>query len=319
MASSDAALGLRSPKAWILLVFWYIFSAFTLFTNKYVVSYMQVDSMLLGSCQVMMTVICGCIQLQLPCGPQSKPQTPPPAYYASMLLIGCLTSGVILFGLAALKFVAVSFAETVKSSAPIFTVVISWLVLGERTPLLVNLSLIPVMAGLALCSSHELSFNLIGFVAAMGTNLCECLQSVFVKKILNNKDYKYSAAELQFYPGVAGALIQTPILHLLARPDAISGVTTETAVTLAAAGFFYYCQTATAYMLMEYISPVTYSVANTCKRALLIWLSVLLFHNAVTLLSGLGTAVVIFGVFLYNAATRRKFSPVVRAADRTAM
>ncbi|XP_037078134.1 solute carrier family 35 member E2A-like isoform X2 [Pollicipes pollicipes] len=294
MASSDAALGLRSPKAWILLVFWYIFSAFTLFTNKYVVSYMQVDSMLLGSCQVMMTVICGCIQLQLPCGPQSKPQTPPPAYYASMLLIGCLTSGVILFGLAALKFVAVSFAETVKSSAPIFTVVISWLVLGERTPLLVNLSLIPVMAGLALCSSHELSFNLIGFVAAMGTNLCECLQSVFVKKILNNKDYKY-------------------------RPDAISGVTTETAVTLAAAGFFYYCQTATAYMLMEYISPVTYSVANTCKRALLIWLSVLLFHNAVTLLSGLGTAVVIFGVFLYNAATRRKFSPVVRAADRTAM
>ena len=44
------------------------------------------------------------------------------------------------------------------------------------------------------------------------------------------------------------------------------------------------------------------SVANTGKRALLIWLSVLLFGNPVTFLSGLGTVVVICGVLLYNKA-----------------
>ena len=38
------------------------------------------------------------------------------------------------------------------------------------------------------------------------------------------------------------------------------------------------------------------------KRALLIWLSVLWFGNNVTLLSGLGTLTVTFGVFLYNKA-----------------
>ena len=43
-----------------------------------------------------------------------------------------------------------------------------------------------------------------------------------------------------------------------------------------------------------------YSVANTGKRALLIWLSVLLFGNPVTFLSGLGTLIVICGVLLYN-------------------
>ena len=68
----------------------------------------------------------------------------------------------------------------------------------------------------------------------------------------------FSAAELQFYPGVAGVLIQTPILHLAGGRAIISGVSMETAATLVAAGFFYYLQTATAYMLMEYISPVTY-------------------------------------------------------------
>jgi len=44
------------------------------------------------------------------------------------------------------------------------------------------------------------------------------------------------------------------------------------------------------------------SVANTAKRAFLIWLSVILFNNEVTILSGLGTTVVISGVLLYNKA-----------------
>jgi solute carrier family 35 protein E2 len=43
-------------------------------------------------------------------------------------------------------------------------------------------------------------------------------------------------------------------------------------------------------------------VANTAKRAFLIWLSVILFANEVTLLSGIGTAIVISGVLLYNKA-----------------
>lgn len=39
----------------------------------------------------------------------------------------------MVLGLVSLKSVAVSFAETVKSSAPIFTVIMSRLILGEYT------------------------------------------------------------------------------------------------------------------------------------------------------------------------------------------
>lgn len=79
----------------------------------------------------------------------------------------------VFLGLVALWYVPVSFAETVKSSAPVFTVVISRLVLGETTTWLVNMSLLPVMGGLALCSANELSFNLPGFLASLCTNLSE--------------------------------------------------------------------------------------------------------------------------------------------------
>ena len=39
----------------------------------------------------------------------------------------------MLLGLVSLKAVAASFVETVKSSAPLFTVAASWVMIGEKT------------------------------------------------------------------------------------------------------------------------------------------------------------------------------------------
>lgn len=44
------------------------------------------------------------------------------------------------------------------------------------------------------------------------------------------------------------------------------------------------------------------SVANTVKRAFLIWISVILFGNPVTFLSSVGTITVTVGVLLYTKA-----------------
>ena len=39
----------------------------------------------------------------------------------------------MILGLISLKTVAASFVETVKSSAPVFTVAAAWLMMGEKT------------------------------------------------------------------------------------------------------------------------------------------------------------------------------------------
>lgn len=59
--------------------------------------------------------------------------------------------------------------------------------------------------------------------------------------------------------------------------------------------------------MFKYVKRITnrdfyFSVANTAKRALLIWLSVIVFDNPVTYFSWLGTIIVILGVLLYNKA-----------------
>lgn len=311
----DATSGLFNIRALVFLGLWYFFSFCTLFLNKYILSTLKGDPTLLGGTQMMMTLICGYIQLYLPCG-MFKPidrQGRPPHFIRNMLVLGCMRFTTVVLGLVALKFVAVSFTETVKSSAPLFTVLISRIMLNEKTGLAVNLSLIPVMGGLALCSANELSFNLVGFIAALFTNVCDCLQNVFSKMLISVDDFKYTPAELQFYTSMASIVVEIPALMIMMDFEGVEQTMDGTLLfALFIDGLFFHFQSITAYVLMSYISPITHSVANTAKRALLIWLSVVVFGNAVTFLSGLGTGIVLVGVVLYNQARHYELKRLVQ-------
>lgn len=297
--------GLCNFRAFFFLILWYIFSGCTLFLNKYILSYMNGDPTVLGTFQMLMTTICGFLQIYIPCGMYSPVQRSahPPGFYKHMTFVGCTRFITVLLGLISIDYVAVSFTETIKSSAPIFTVLISWIILGEETGFYVNMSLIPVMGGLALCSATEMSFNLTGFMAALATNFTECLQNVYSKMLISGEKYKFTPAELQFYTSLASIVVQIPTTFLLVNISEFLKTTSyKSYLAFILNGIFFHFQSITAYVLMDYINPVTHSVANTVKRAFLIWLSVILFGNPVTLLSGLGTVIVIVGVTLYNKA-----------------
>ena len=111
---------------------------------------------------------------------------------------------------------------------------------------------------------------------------------------------------LQFYTSLAAAVIQMPILvykimpHLL--DQAAIPMSSEMMWMLFLDGIFYHTQSVTAYYTMSLLSPVSQSVANTAKRAILIILSILWFSNAVTVWNVTGVFIVVFGVFAYNYA-----------------
>lgn len=87
-----------------------------------------------GACQMLMTAICGLIQMYFPCGmyKASTRLMRPPGFYKHMTLVGCTRFATVVLGLVSLNYVAVSFTETIKSSAPLFTVLISRYLLGKN-------------------------------------------------------------------------------------------------------------------------------------------------------------------------------------------
>ena len=56
-----------------------------------------------------------------------------------------------------------------------------------------------MMGGLALCSANELSFNVIGFLFALTTNISECAQNVYSKMLISGENFRYSPSQMQFY------------------------------------------------------------------------------------------------------------------------
>ena len=50
---------------------------------------------------------------------------------------------------------------------------VKYSILGEYSGFYVNLSLLPIMFGLAISTSTELSFNMTGFVAAISNNVLD--------------------------------------------------------------------------------------------------------------------------------------------------
>ena len=244
-----------------------------------------------------------------------------------MSIVGVLRGLTVVLGLVALEHVPVSFVETIKATAPAFTVVFAWLILKEKTATPVVFTLIPVIAGLILCSASELSFNAIGFAAAVMNNCADCVQNVMSKRMLAH----LRPTQLQFYASVAALLLQTPFVlrdattfvrswaardtpdeglsveSILSNEDDGGGFHSEFSLTklLIIDAIFYHLQSVSAYCVMGCMSPVSQSVANTLKRALLVWASILYFGNPVTTSGVVGILMVVAGVFLYNHVRRK--------------
>ncbi|KAK1898887.1 Solute carrier family 35 member E2A [Dissostichus eleginoides] len=280
----EAESGVWNWRSMTYLGLWYFFSFCTLFLNKYILSLLEGEPSMLGAVQMLSTTIIGFLKMFVPCCLyQHKSRTEyPPNFIMIMLFVGLMRFTTVVLGLVSLKNVAV-------------------LILGEYTGLWVNLSLFPIMAGLALCTATEMSFNMIGFSAALSTNIMDCLQNVFSKKLLSGDGYKFSPPELQFYTSAAAVIMLIPAwlfvldIPVIGKSGRSLVITQDVVLLLLFDGALFHLQSVTAYALMGRISPVTFSVASSVKHALSVWLSIIVFSNHITILSAAGTGLVFLG------------------------
>ena len=91
---------------------------------------------------------------------------------------------------ASLGAVAVSLTHTIKSMEPFFTVVLSWLLLGARPAGRVVVSLVPIVVGVVVASATDISFNWMGFNAAMLSNVAFQMRNVLSKKAMLRTSYE---------------------------------------------------------------------------------------------------------------------------------
>lgn len=122
------------------------------------------------------------------------------------------------------------------------------------------------MFGLALCTCYELNFTLIGFVASLATNLSECFQNVFSKKLISID--KFKPQEIQYYTSLASIFVQIFIILLFVDLSLFwQFITTDSNFLIAYLldGVSFHLQSLTEYYLLTQISSVTHRY-YCCRR-----------------------------------------------------
>ncbi|XP_047170823.1 triose phosphate/phosphate translocator, non-green plastid, chloroplastic-like [Vigna umbellata] len=177
-------------------------------------------------------------------------------------------------------------------------------------------SLIPIVGGVALASMTEVSFNWIGFITAMAANVTNQSRNVLSKKMMTSEEESLDIINLY------GVLTMISFMFLVPYALLVEGVKfspsylqyaasqglniRELCVRAIFSAFCFHAYQQVSYMILEMVSPVTHSVANSVKRVVIIVSSVIFFQTPVSPVNAIGTAIALVGVFLYSRAKRIK-------------
>lgn len=230
-----------------------------------------------------------------------------------ILPLACVHTLGNLFTNMSLGKVAVSFTHTIKAMEPGFAVLLSALFLGEVPNPVVIAALVPVVAGVALASLTEASFNWPGFLSAMASNVTSQSRNVLSKKFMVKKESSLDNVNLFSVMTIMSFFLLLPVTYFVEgvkfTPQALAaaGVDVKVVATrVLIAGLCFHSYQQVSYMILQKVSPVTHSVGNCVKRVIVIVTSVLFFQTPVSMVNGLGTALALAGVFAYSQVKGKK-------------
>lgn len=211
----------------------------------------------------------------------------------------------VFFATVSIRHIPVSYSNTVKASLPLFSVLFSRCLLGERHSKSIYFCLFFIISGVVISSCTELLFDLIGLLSALTSTVSTALLNVYAKKSMT--DHKLHYMKMLYFVSCSSVVTMTPIWLLMdvSRLVSFDYSSIDSPVNTILTGMFIvsvsnFIQNAAAFGFLNLVNPVSYAVANCTKRIFIIGTSLLMLHNPVTMTNVGGMFTAIFGVACYN-------------------
>ncbi|XP_041357119.1 solute carrier family 35 member E1 homolog [Gigantopelta aegis] len=232
----------------------------------------------------------------------------PRQYYATMIVplaVGKFLSSVSSY--VSIWKSSVSYAHTVKATLPIFTVILSRIIMGEKQTLTIYVTLLPIIGGVLVATMTELSFDYVGLFSALFATLCFSLQTIFSKKCLKDTGLHHMRLLILITRISTVCFLPVWLIFDLRRivhneEFMLGDGKLRIIFLLMCDGLFNMLHNIFAFTLLSMVTALSYAVANATKRIVIISSSLMLLRNPVSPVNILGMLTAIFGVLLYNKA-----------------
>lgn len=316
MAPATTPLSFITPGTIICIIVWYVTGALTNSTSKQSLSLFKADNkpfMSLTLMQHLTAAFCGAFAIRVL---RLKPYKTLPSQAMNFGLYRLIAVYTVGFCLTNGSFgkVNASFVDTIKAGEPIATVLLTVLFLpGERVTGLVFLSLLPIVAGVAVSSMSDTSFNMLGFLMAMGSNLCFSARSICAKLLRSSLGKQMDNANLFMWINLLGAAVLFPFAVYIEGPvllQVITGQLGQKPLRLFMInGVCYFLNNQMNFLVLEKVDAVTHGLINCGRRVANISFAIVWFGTAVTLYNGVGISLALSGAYMYMKAKQSSSKP----------
>ncbi|CAI9764029.1 unnamed protein product [Fraxinus pennsylvanica] len=209
----------------------------------------------------------------------------------------------IVLGNVSLRYIPVSFMQTIKSFTPATTVILQWLVWRKHFDWRIWASLIPIVGGILLTSMTELSFNTFGFCAALFGCLATSTKTILAESLLHG--YKFDSINTVYRMAPFATMILAVPAVLLEGSGVIEWLHTcpslsNSLVIIFGSGVLAFCLNFSIFYVIHSTTAVTFNVAGNLKVAVAVTCSWLIFRNPISDLNAIGCAITLVGCTFYG-------------------
>jgi len=209
----------------------------------------------------------------------------------------------IVLGNVSLRYIPVSFMQTIKSFTPATTVILQWMVWRKYFEWRIWASLVPIVGGILLTSVTELSFNVFGFCAALFGCLATSTKTILAESLLHG--YKFDSINTVYYMAPFATMILAVPAILLEGGGVINWFYTHeeilsSMIIIFGSGVAAFCLNFSIFYVIHSTTAVTFNVAGNLKVAVAVLVSWMIFRNPISAMNAIGCAITLMGCTFYG-------------------
>ena len=235
----------------------------------------------------------------------------------------------IIFNQLCLQFVEVSFYNVARSLSIVTNVILSYLILGQKTSVATMLCLLVVILGFFVGTEGEVNLNVLGTLFGVIASVFVSMHSVYTKK--SNGFVGGDKWKLAFYSNFIASFMYPPLLviageHLIVAEHGTMFAQPFYWATMFIGSFLGFLIGIVTVMQINFTSPLTHNISGMAKACVQTLLALVIYRNPTTPMAMIGVGLVIGGSGLYtwvriredDAAKALKVAPKVMMAMPTA-